>query len=214
MGRRESSTNRIHSARAAKEFLVSKIVAQAQREPVPLSEVERKMLYFSETAWTLPDMSTISEEFDRVCDQDDYERKIADLIKRTYKRVLRAPGEEYDDWWSAIQLLNKEDHYLLVMVRLAGLRPRWDQLKLLGAALVVAALFVCAPLLSAYLARHGVDLGKYIPSPENRELLYWAIPLCLVAVYWLLDLLLGESRVAGFVGKSLHRLLRGFSRSR
>jgi hypothetical protein len=34
----------------AKEFLISRIVTEAQRENVPLSEIERKMLYFSETA--------------------------------------------------------------------------------------------------------------------------------------------------------------------
>jgi hypothetical protein len=33
-----------HSGREAKEFLISKIVAEAQSENVPLSEVERKML--------------------------------------------------------------------------------------------------------------------------------------------------------------------------
>ena len=51
--------------REAKEFLVSRIVAEAQREGVPLSEIERKMLYFSETGWTLPDMMEVDEAFDR-----------------------------------------------------------------------------------------------------------------------------------------------------
>ena len=38
-----------HSGQEAKEFLISEIVAEAQRENVPLSEVERKMLYFTES---------------------------------------------------------------------------------------------------------------------------------------------------------------------
>ena len=41
-----------HSGREAKEFLISELVAEAQRENVPLSEVERKMLYFTESGWT------------------------------------------------------------------------------------------------------------------------------------------------------------------
>jgi hypothetical protein len=45
------------AARHAKEFLVSRIVTEAQREGVALSEIEREMLYFSETSWTLPDRS-------------------------------------------------------------------------------------------------------------------------------------------------------------
>jgi len=48
---------RFTSAREAKEFLVAKIAEEAQREGVPLSEVERKMLCFSETGWTLPDIA-------------------------------------------------------------------------------------------------------------------------------------------------------------
>ena len=53
---------RFASAREAKEFLVAKIAEEAQREGVPLSEVERKMLYFTETAWTLPDIMEVNEQ--------------------------------------------------------------------------------------------------------------------------------------------------------
>jgi hypothetical protein len=49
-----------HSGREAKEFLISELVAEAQDENVPLSEVERKMLYFTESGWTLPDIMTVS----------------------------------------------------------------------------------------------------------------------------------------------------------
>ena len=55
---------RFGSAREAKEFLISRIVDQAQRDGVPLSEVERKMLYFSETGWTLPDIMSVNEASD------------------------------------------------------------------------------------------------------------------------------------------------------
>ena len=44
------------NTRSAKEFIVQCIVDEAQREGVPLTETERKMLYFSETHWTLPDI--------------------------------------------------------------------------------------------------------------------------------------------------------------
>ncbi len=42
------------NVRAAKVYLAGKITEQAEREGAPLTEVERKMLYFSETDWTLP----------------------------------------------------------------------------------------------------------------------------------------------------------------
>jgi hypothetical protein len=60
--------------RDAKEFLINRIVTEAQRQSVSLSDVERKMLYFSETAWTLPDIEEVNEAFDREYDQAKYER--------------------------------------------------------------------------------------------------------------------------------------------
>src|SRR5579863_8286265 len=160
--------NRFHSAREAKEFLASEIAEEARREDVAFSEVERKMLYFSETAWTLPDMSSVNEEFDRCCDQDEYEQKVARLIKRAYRRALRASEEEYEDWWSAIRLLSRQDHYLLVMIRLAGLRPRGDELKLLSTAVGIVALIVGGEFLSLFVGKkYRIDFGNYWPSKEK-----------------------------------------------
>jgi len=53
------------SPREAKEFLIARILAQAEHDGVALSDVERKMLYFSETGWTLPDIAAVNDEFDR-----------------------------------------------------------------------------------------------------------------------------------------------------
>ena len=69
------------TARDAKEFLIGRIITQAQLERVSLTDVERKMLYFSESGWTLPDIDQISDVFDRDYDQGQYERKIGTLIR-------------------------------------------------------------------------------------------------------------------------------------
>jgi hypothetical protein len=111
------------SARDAKEFLIARIVEEAKRENIPLSEVERKMLYFSETHWTLPDIASVSEKFDHEYNQDEYEEKITLLIKDAAIHDRQQSAEEYDLWWDAIRLLKKEDHYILVMIDGAGLRP-------------------------------------------------------------------------------------------
>src|SRR5579864_4782799 len=112
------------SARDAKEFLIARIVEEARRENIPLSEVERKMLYFSETHWTLPDIASVSEEFDREYKQDEYEEKITRLVKEASIHDRRESAEQYDLWSDAIRLLKKEDHYILVMIDRAGLRTR------------------------------------------------------------------------------------------
>jgi hypothetical protein len=129
----------VRNAREAKEFLISKIVAEAQRENVPLSETERKMLYFTESGWTLPDITQVYEQFDRECDQDEYEKKIARIVAKAYKYILRDSRDEYDKWWAAVRLLSREDHYISVLIGLTDLRPRWDQLKLLAAGLAIVA---------------------------------------------------------------------------
>jgi hypothetical protein len=102
------------SAREAKEFIVAQIVLEAQRENVILTEVERKMLYFSESGWTLPDMLAVSDEFDSQYDQGKYEKKIAQLIRRAYAHACKDSGETYDKWWASIPVLDSEDHYILV----------------------------------------------------------------------------------------------------
>lgn len=129
----------VHNAREAKEFLISNIVIEAQRENVPLSETERKMLYFTESGWTLPDITRVNEEFDREYDQDEYEKKIARIIATAYKRILHDSRDEYEKWWAAVRFLQREDHYISVLIGLANLRPRWDQSKLLAAGLAIVA---------------------------------------------------------------------------
>ena len=108
------------SSREAKEFLVGSIVAEAQREGVPLSEVERKMLYFSETAWTLPDITQVNEAFDREYDQDEYEQKIASLSRNFCADARKNNSNDLDAWNEAVQRLSSEDHYILVLIDAEG----------------------------------------------------------------------------------------------
>jgi hypothetical protein len=103
-------------ARDAKEFLISKVIAEAQREGVSLSKVERKMLYFSEKAWTLPDMMEVSDAFDRDYDMAEYEQKIGMLSDNFYAEARKNNQEELDAWNEAVRTLGKEDHYLLVLI--------------------------------------------------------------------------------------------------
>ena len=95
--------NAVRDAREAKEFLISKIVAEAQRENAPLSETERKMLYFTESGWTLPDITQVNEQFDREYNQDEYEKKIARIIGKAYKRILHDHPEQQGNFLQQIE---------------------------------------------------------------------------------------------------------------
>jgi len=108
------------SGREAKEYLVGRIVDEARREGVPLSEIETKMMYFSETASTLPDILEVNEEFDRDYNQAEYEEKIAGLIRGLRANARERDTTELANWNEAVRTLRNEDHYLLVMIDVAG----------------------------------------------------------------------------------------------
>jgi hypothetical protein len=172
------------NAREAKEFMVGRIVEQARRDGIPLSEVERKMLYFSETGWAPPDIISTMERFECECDTSDYERKIARLIRAA---LDRADQQEYDAWIDAIRELDKEDHYLGVMVDQAGatvseVRPRGDRLKLWGGGVAIVVGFLCVVFLTDRL---GLKL----------DVLFWIIVCCVVVAYLVLWAVLGQQRV-------------------
>jgi hypothetical protein len=112
------------NAKEAKEFLVAQIVDEAHREQVPLSDIERKMLYFSEQYWTLPDIMAVNEKFDEEYDATVYEKKIAGLIAGAFKRAKATDPASADSWLNAISMLGREDHYILVMTSQAGLRDK------------------------------------------------------------------------------------------
>jgi hypothetical protein len=160
---------RFADARAAKEFLISRIVAEAKRENVPLSEIERKMLYFSETGWTLPDIVEVNDKFDSEYDQDEYEKKISRLAHNETKRIRKDNPDDFADWISAVRKLKTEDHYISVMVDAgvdrAGvstgkISDNWKTILLL----VVWACFLvaCEPILTR--------CGVFRSSPEAGQL--------------------------------------------
>lgn len=104
------------TARSAKEFLIDKIIFQSQLEGVPLTDVEKKMLYFSESGWTLPDIDQISDAFDRDYDQALYEEKIGGLVRNFRARARKENRQELDTWEKAVARLREEDHFLLVLI--------------------------------------------------------------------------------------------------
>ena len=194
-----------HSGREAKEFLISELVAEALRDNVPLSEVERKMLYFTESGWTLPDMTKVYEDFGREYDQDKYEQKIARIIKKADRRIRKGTREDYGRWWAAIRFLQREDHYISVMIRLAGLRPRGDQLRLFAAGLAIVTCILMWTFLS-------VKYEIPMPSRGNLGIFVWAVLACLFVAYMLLRFILGRKRTDDLTSKVLEKLVRIYQR--
>jgi hypothetical protein len=135
------------TVREAKDYLAGRIAEQAQREGVPLSEVERQMLYFSETGWTLPNMMEINAEFERDYDDGEYERKIGGLVQNIEARDKAESSHDQDLWDQAVEKLSRGDHYLTVLVTESpsrSARPAGDFKRLILTALAcLAGLFLC-----------------------------------------------------------------------
>ena len=170
------------TAREAKEFLVSKIVEEAQREGIPLSELERKMLYFSETYWTLPDMMNIAEEFDSKYDQNEYEKKITALAKSAVQRWRKESSPEYEMWQSAIRVLQKEDHYILVMASPKNLRSGTRMSPWFKGLLALLIVFFALMKLMADSPHLPVAVG------------IWFLVACTMLVYKVLSVILRAMR--------------------
>jgi hypothetical protein len=101
---------------AAKQFLIARILEEADLEHVHLSDVEKKMLYFTEVHPSLPDIYEINAEFERDYDSDEYEAKVVGLLKRARDQDSRSSSSQGLEWNDAIDALKHEDHYILVMV--------------------------------------------------------------------------------------------------
>src|SRR5262249_17815498 len=110
------------SGLAAKEFFIGRIVASAEREGIPLSDLERRHLYFTEIA---PDAKPKYLEdaacFEQEYESNEYEKKICNLLKRAWEHDRKHPQElgvvdARELYRRAYDMLRKEDHYILVMI--------------------------------------------------------------------------------------------------
>lgn len=165
--------NRFNTVRDAKEYLASQILTQAERDGVALTDIERKMLYFSESGWTLPDMTAASEEFDRSYAQDEYEKKIGQIVRRLQSQ----PGNEQRELWDeAVNRLQGEDHYLQVLIKGASRKSdkfsRGDKVRVVIAAVVVLVLMF--PVISFVYSHVG--------NPTVAKLICEGVFLALVVI--------------------------------
>jgi hypothetical protein len=105
------------NTKQAKDFLVEQTVEQAALESVPLADIEKRMMYFTESdAASCDNPIELNDEFEKRCDTKDYETKISRLLHHAYRRIKEEDHERKRNWDQAIRTLRKGDHYLLVMV--------------------------------------------------------------------------------------------------
>jgi hypothetical protein len=178
--------------REAKDFLVQQTTQQAAIEGVSLSDLEKRMMYFTESEDAVEDPIRLNQEFEAKFDTDEYELKISGLLHRAYERIKDENPAILLEWDEAVRELRKGDHYILVLWDPKSPsehppRPPHDSLKLLGTALLVTVITLL--LIFGYVAfgdRYGFH-GNSGPKTHT------SVPL------WIQRLLL-----AGIVGVYLY----------
>jgi hypothetical protein len=164
----------------AKRFLVNRIVDQAKRANVPLSEVETHMLGFSPATASQAEYEA-SIVFEREFDKGKYEAKISRLFQDVYE-VDKSLGRA-EVWEQSLDALAHEDMYLADIVRKTGLRQQpvpWYLPKLSSLRQYLTAIFmVAAGILVAF-----TPLGeRLVPGPVLRTFLV----LCCWLTPWLIS---------------------------
>ena len=180
----------IGSVREAKDYLADRIAAEAERERIPFSEIERKMLYFSETEWTLPGMLEINAEFEQKYDSREYEAKVARLIRNI--EALDADDEQEQGIWDqAVDKLAEGDNYLSIMLdpsfapEGAAVRPPHDRLKLWLTALgIVFGAFGLIGLLNWTFGPKLWAIGYWL-SDHHAGGLPGLVLLSVIVLFWL-----------------------------
>lgn len=187
--------------REAKEFVIRLVVSEAKREGVVLSELERKMLYFSENGSTIPGMVETAQRFESEYDSGQYERKMAALIKRLQKRLKSDDPKTWKAWSHALKKLSEGDHYLLVLVQAdrALQRPPRDFLKLCLTALLIV---LVALGLMALLPEHAT--GPF--ARERSAFVLWLIAVIAVSIFLLLILVLGRERANDLIASLVSKI--------
>lgn len=103
----------------AKRFLINRIVDQAKRENVPLTEIEAHMLGFSPVGAS-PVEHEAAVAFERGYDKQKYETKVSQLFRDVYEMDKSLGREEI--WEQSLDSLAQEDIYLAEIIRKTGLR--------------------------------------------------------------------------------------------
>lgn len=102
---------------AAKQFLKTRIVASAAQRQVTLSDAEIETLTYSEPTANERERE-LADEVDARIGANQYEKKIAGLIRDAYRDDVSKGLEA--EWRQHLNALRYEDLYVLVMVRAAG----------------------------------------------------------------------------------------------
>ena len=154
------------NTKQAKDFLLQQTVEQAVLENVPLADVEKRMMYFTESdASSCENPIELNDEFEAQYETKEYETKISRLLHHAYKRLKQENAERVRNWDEAIKTLRKGDHYFLVLwdINPPSEHPTRDTFLLIGIGMLIAFVIVGAAILASNYNINLDRVQKYLP---------------------------------------------------
>ena len=112
----------------ARRFFADRVIQRADLERVPLSEDERQLLFWSESAPDSVADPALAERLAAEISDADYEAKVVGLLQRSFAHDVDVDPGAKDLWQQAWSVLRHGDHYILVMINAAvggKLKPWW-----------------------------------------------------------------------------------------
>jgi len=92
----------------AKDFLAQQVAEQASRENIPLSDIEKEMMYFTESdATSCANPVDLNDRFESKYDTAEYESKTSRLLHHAYDRLKAEDPTGKRNWDEAIRTLRK-----------------------------------------------------------------------------------------------------------
>jgi hypothetical protein len=101
----------------AKRFIVERVLREAQTEAVVLTRSERHMLSWSESDPDFTPDDALAEELEREDPAEEYEAKVAALIRSAFERDVASDSEARSLYRDAYAKLSEGDHYILVIMK-------------------------------------------------------------------------------------------------
>jgi hypothetical protein len=180
---------------SAKQFLLSKLSAQAAHDRVTLDEVERRMFLFSESSGNAG-LAT-PEVFDSKYDSTDYESKITKLLREAYAHDKRTK-ERKREWTDALQAVSREDFYGLIMIDQAGIPRSQDAMRL---SVLGSLPFGIAELVVIGLG-FLVVFGPAVPGLSLPDWVRWLAYPLFVWLVWYIGRVFARMQIAKAIRRS------------
>ena len=167
----------------AKDFLASEVAQQAALDNVLLSDIERRMLYFTESdETTCEDPFSLNDAFEsQVSDTAQYEAKLSRLFDHAHKRLKKSDPAKQKLWEDAIRTLRMGDHYILMMCDSKRSSIASERTSAAGQRVITTGMI---GLLLFWISVTLIQ-DKRVPESVSASVMIVAFLLCLLALFFL-----------------------------